>query len=107
LAFAGLWEVWRGPDRDRDEALHSCTIITTDANETMAEIHDRMPVILPPGAWSTWLDRDLDDVETLGRLLVPAPDEVITMHPVSTEVNNARNGGAGLLDPIELSGPGP
>jgi putative SOS response-associated peptidase YedK len=103
FAFAGLWEVWRGPERDRDEALHSCTIITTDANDVMAEIHDRMPVILPPSAWSTWLDRDQDDVETLGRLLVPAPDEVLTVHPVSTEVNNARNAGAHLIDPIDLT----
>jgi putative SOS response-associated peptidase YedK len=101
VAFAGLWEVWRGPDRDREEALHSCTIITTDANATMAEIHHRMPVILPPGAWGTWLDRDEDDLDTLGRLLVPAPDDLLAMHPVSTEVNNARNGGAQLIDPVE------
>ena len=46
-AFAGLWEVWRGPDRDQ-EPLRSCTIITTTPNEPMAAIHDRMPVILPP-----------------------------------------------------------
>jgi putative SOS response-associated peptidase YedK len=102
LAFAGIWEVWRGPDRDSDEALHSCTIITTEANDTMSEIHDRMPVILPPGAWDTWLDREQSDVVTLGKLLVPAPNELVTMHPVSTEVNNARNGGAHLTDPIEL-----
>jgi putative SOS response-associated peptidase YedK len=61
-----------------------------------------MPLILPPAAWGTWLDRDQDDVDTLGRLLVPAPNELLTMHPVSTEVNNARNGGAHLIDPVDL-----
>lgn len=90
FAFAGLWEVWRGPDKDQ-EPLRSCTIITTTPNSEMAKIHDRMPVILPASAWETWLDRDVDDLEVLGKLLVPAPPEIIQMHPVSTEVNNVRN----------------
>jgi putative SOS response-associated peptidase YedK len=64
----------------------------------MAKIHDRMPVILPPSAWDTWLDRDIDDLELLGKLLVPASSEIITMHPVSTEVNNVRHDGAHLTD---------
>ena len=106
LAFAGLWEVWRGPDRDSEEALHSCTIITTEANDTMAEIHHRMPVILPPSQWDTWLDQEQDDLDALGRLLVPAPNELLAMHPVSTEVNNARNRGAQLIDPVDLPEPG-
>jgi len=94
-AFAGLWEVWRGPDKDQ-EPLRSCTIITTTPNSEMAKIHDRMPVILPPSAWDTWLDRDVDDLELLGKLLVPAPPEIISMHPVSTDVNNVRNDGPEL-----------
>lgn len=96
-AFAGLWEVWRGPNRDQ-EPLRSCTIITTTPNEPMAAIHDRMPVILPRSAWSTWLDHDIDDLELLGKLLVPAPPEIITMHTVSTEVNNVRNNDKHLVD---------
>jgi putative SOS response-associated peptidase YedK len=96
-AFAGLWEVWRGPNRDQ-EPLRSCTIITTTPNEPMAAIHDRMPVILPRSAWATWLDRDIDDLEMLGKLLVPAPAEIITMHTVSTEVNNVRNNVKHLVD---------
>lgn len=99
-AFAGLWEVWRGPEKDQ-EPLRSCTIITTSPNAPMAAIHDRMPVILPPDAWDTWLDRDNDDLELLGKLLVPAPPQVISMHPVSTEVNNVRNKGPQLTEPIE------
>lgn len=97
-AFAGLWEVWR-PEGGEDE-LHSCTIITGEPNEKMAELHDRMPVILPPGAWDPWLDRDQQDTDLLGRLLVPAPSSVIAFHPVSTEVNDVRNRGAHLLDPV-------
>jgi putative SOS response-associated peptidase YedK len=100
LAFAGLWEEWRGPDRGRDERLRSTTILTTTPNEVMAEIHDRMPVILPPTAWDEWLDPTNDDLEALGRLLVPAPPEVLTLRPVSTEVNNVRNRGPHLVDPI-------
>jgi putative SOS response-associated peptidase YedK len=100
LAFAGLWEVWRGPERDQ-EPLRSVTIVTTAANETMAPIHDRMPVILPESAWGSWLDREDDDLATLGKLLVPAPKALLTMHPVSTEVNNVRNKGPHLVDPVE------
>jgi putative SOS response-associated peptidase YedK len=104
FAFAGLWEVWRGP-KDAEgnrtgEPLRSCTIITTTPNETMAEIHDRMPVILPPSAWEEWLDPDNDDIETLGKLLVPAPASVTELRPVSTEVNNVRNKGAELASEI-------
>jgi putative SOS response-associated peptidase YedK len=95
-AFAGLWEVWRGPDRD-EEPLRSCTIITGEPNEAMATIHDRMPVILPESAWATWLDRDVDDVDLLGKLLVPAPASLTVLHPVSTEVNNVRNDSPALV----------
>ncbi len=100
FAFAGLWEVWR-PEGSEDE-LHSCTIITGEPNDKMAELHDRMPVMLPPDAWDTWLDREQDDVDLLGKLLVPAPSSLITFHPVSTDVNNVRNDGEHLIDPVEL-----
>jgi putative SOS response-associated peptidase YedK len=106
-AFAGLWEVWKGPNKDQDP-LRSCTIITTSPNTEMARIHDRMPVILPQSAWDTWLDREVDDLELLGRLLVPAPPEVIVMHTVSTDVNNVRNKGVALAEeapPLDAAGP--
>ncbi|MEE9414628.1 MAG: SOS response-associated peptidase, partial [Acidimicrobiales bacterium] len=89
FAFAGLWERWRGPDRD-GELLESCTIITGSPNDKMAHYHHRMPVMLPPDAWDTWLDPSLDDLETLAEFFVPAPSELLEIHPVSTEVNNAR-----------------
>ena len=100
IAFAGLWSVWRGPDRDQ-EPLRSVTIITTTPNRTMADIHDRMPVILPEEAWATWLDRDNDDIGGLSELLVPVADEAITVTPVSTAVNNVRNNGPELIEPAE------
>jgi putative SOS response-associated peptidase YedK len=100
MAFAGLWDIWRDPN-DPDEEVHSCTIITGDPNEKVREIHDRMPVILPPSAWERWLDPETQDLELLGKLLVPAPASLIAVHPVSTEVNNVRNKGAHLIDPVD------
>ena len=68
----------------------------------MAPVHDRMPVFLPPSAWAEWLDPDQHDLEALQRLLVPAPDDLLEMHPVSTAVNSVRNKGPELLDAIEV-----
>src|SRR4051794_31222232 len=80
LAVAGLWTTWRdkaaGPDAPW---LHSCTILTTSANSTMATVHDRMPVVLPPGTWQQWLDPSNDDVNQLQRMLVPAAEDLLTM----------------------------
>lgn len=98
FAFAGLWEVWRGPENDDSDHLRSTTIITGPANEAMSEIHDRMPVVLPPEAWSTWLDPEQHDLDVLGKLLVPAPSSLITMQPVSTEVNDVRHDGPQLVE---------
>jgi putative SOS response-associated peptidase YedK len=107
LAFAGLWSIWsperRGAERDdgQGEELHSCTIITTSANEDVSDVHDRMPVILGEDSWATWLDEGNDDIDTLGKLLVPAPPGLIHMNPVGLEVNNVRNNGAHLIDPVD------
>ncbi|MGI9646326.1 MAG: SOS response-associated peptidase [Ilumatobacteraceae bacterium] len=102
MAFAGLWEVWRDENHLDDDGepmeLLSCTIITGEPNEKVAEVHDRMPVILPPDAWDTWLDRDNDDIAALGKLLVPAPVGLIQLRTVSTEVNNVRNNGPKLIE---------
>ena len=103
LAFAGLWEVWRPPDKKDDDAaiLRSCTIITGEPNAKVRPIHDRMPVMLPPSAWAEWLDPTNDDLETLGNLLVPAPAKLLEVHPVSTAVNNVRSTGAELIEPVD------
>lgn len=107
-AFGGLWTQWHGTDANGDPlTVRSTTIITGQPNDKMAEIHDRMPLILPKAAWDEWLSQDVTDVELVGRFLVPAPSELITFHPVSTEVNNARNKGEHLIDeapPLDEAG---
>jgi putative SOS response-associated peptidase YedK len=110
LAVAGLWATWRdktaGPVDAHDPTawLHSCTVITTAANGTMSPVHDRMPVLLPADAWAEWLDPTNNDMASLQRLLVPAPNDVLTMHVVSTAVNNVRNKGAELMAPVAAGG---
>jgi putative SOS response-associated peptidase YedK len=103
LAFAGLWELWKPKGTEDDEStwVRSCTIITGEPNETVAPIHDRMPVMLPPSAWKEWLDPENADVETLGKLLVPAPAHLITAHPVSTRVNDVRSKDSALIEPFD------
>jgi putative SOS response-associated peptidase YedK len=101
LAVAGLWTAWRDKAAGADTPwLHSATVVTTAANATMSPIHDRMPVILPRSAWATWLDPAVDDVELLGSLLVPAADDLLVVREVSTEVNNVRNKGPQLIEPV-------
>lgn len=102
LAFAGLWERWRPTDGDRNDVLRSATIITTTPNGPISALHDRMPVILPASRWDEWLDVDGDaDLEALQALLVPAPDDLLVLEPVSTEVNSVRNDGPQLIAPVE------
>lgn len=98
LAFAGLYERWVDAENLRE--IHTCTIITTTPNEHMAQIHDRMPVMLAPTSWEEWLDPTNTDTETLQQLLVPAPNELLTSYAVSTEVNSVRNNSADLLAPV-------
>jgi putative SOS response-associated peptidase YedK len=101
FAFAGLWERWRNRADPAAGVLHTCTVITTTANEQMAPIHDRMPVILPVATWETWLgpEADLDELQAL---LVPAAAGVVALHPVSADVGNVRNNDAHLVEPIDL-----
>jgi len=101
LVFAGLWETWRDPNDPQHGQLRSCTIVTTTANETMSPVHDRMPAVLASSAWDQWLDPRDANLDRLGILLVPAPPSLLTMHPVSTEVNSVRNNGATLVEPVE------
>jgi putative SOS response-associated peptidase YedK len=104
LAFAGLWETWRDKSLGEDAPpLRTCVIITTDPNALLAPIHDRMPVVLPESAWSTWLDVENRDVEALQELLVPSPPDELEKWAVSTLVNKADNNGPELLQPVEVA----
>jgi putative SOS response-associated peptidase YedK len=91
IVVAGLWETWRDKTVPDALPLNSLTMITVAANDTMSTIHDRMPAILEPATWAQWLDTGNDDVASLCGLLVPAHNDVLTLRPVSTLVNNVRN----------------
>ena len=95
MAFAGLWERWRVSD---DETIESCVIITTSASPFLAEIHDRMPVILPPDAQTLWLKRETPAQDCLG-LLQSGGDGRLEMRRIERIVNDPRNEGAELLRP--------
>lgn len=115
FAFAGLWESWRPPanatsrptgtDAPHDSAdgnvLYTCTIITTEANDSLRAIHDRMPVILPPEAYDLWLDREVDDPSALLPVLRPRPDDELVAYEVSTLVNNVRNDAPDCIEPLD------
>ena len=88
FAFAGLWDRWQRPD---GQPLETCTILTTTPNAIVQPIHDRMPVILSPNAYSLWLDPTVHDVEPLQTLRRPHPAEEMTAYAVSTRVNNPAN----------------
>jgi putative SOS response-associated peptidase YedK len=88
FAMAGLWEIWNAPD---GSVIPSCTIITTQPNELVAPIHNRMPVILPPETYEQWLDPAEKKAADLDRLLTPLPAKQMTAYPVSTLVNSPGN----------------
>jgi putative SOS response-associated peptidase YedK len=103
LAMAGLWSSWRGPDAA--DSLMTCAVLTTDAMGPLAEIHDRMPLILPAQAWRAWLDPDSADV---GELLTPPAAHLVAaleLRPVSTAVNNVRHEGPELIERLEPEQP--
>lgn len=101
FAFAGVWEQWQPPE---GEAIESCTILTTEPNELLRPIHDRMPVILPADTYEHWLDPTVQDVNFLQALLRPYPSEELMAYPVSTLVNNPRHDVPECLEPIPVSG---
>lgn len=103
LALAGLWDSWRDAE---GRWLRTCTIVTTGANDVVAPLHDRMPVVLPEEAWAGWLDASELDVRGARALLAPAPAGVLERHRVSTAVNSARNDGPELVEilPAERRG---
>ncbi|HET8640411.1 MAG TPA: SOS response-associated peptidase [Pseudonocardiaceae bacterium] len=103
IALAGIWATWRPKDAPEDEPpLITCSIITTDAVGQLAEIHDRMPLMLPNSAWQRWLDPDLADVSSL----LTGPDEdlvaALDLRPVSASVNKVGNNGPELVKRVEL-----
>jgi putative SOS response-associated peptidase YedK len=97
FGFAGLWTGRHDPEAD--EWLRTCTIITTTANELVAPVHDRMPVILPRESEDAWLDRGVAVGEALA-LLQPYPSELMHAADASMPVNSVKNDDERLLDPL-------
>ncbi len=102
FAMAGLWESWI--ERPGEAPLESCAIITTEASGRIAEIHHRVPAVLRPAHYSTWLDPKLTDTVLLAPLLQGPPDGELEPLAVSRRVNNARNEGPELLEPAREAG---
>jgi putative SOS response-associated peptidase YedK len=94
FAFAGLAERWSR----NSETIESCTLITTDPNELMAEIHDRMPVILSPDDYDLWLDPEFERKEKLLWLMRPYPADEMKAYPISTLVNSPKNDVAACIE---------
>jgi putative SOS response-associated peptidase YedK len=99
--MAGLWEEWKSPS---GEVIKSCTVITTNANDLIAKLHDRMPVILAEKDWPAWLGEVPATPQELKALLAPFPSEEMELWPVDKRVGNVRNNDPGLVAPVRSEG---
>ena len=99
FGFAGLWERWRDK-ANGGEVVESCTIITTEPNAVCAPIHNRMPVILPPESYATWLGEREAGADELLALLKPYPAEKMTAFPIGPRIGNVKNEGPELLEAL-------
>lgn len=97
FAMAGLWEKWKSPER---KSIFTCTILTTEANELMRDIHERMPVILKPEDEKTWLNPIIHDPNKLNQLLKPLSAEIMEAYQVSSLVNSPKNNFPDLIKRI-------
>jgi len=98
FAFAGLWDSWNSPD---GSLIKSCTIITTEPNDLMAIIHNRMPVILHPRDYAKWLDPSPQTPDQLKPLIKPFPADAMDAYPVSPLVNKPSNDTPELVVPVQ------
>jgi putative SOS response-associated peptidase YedK len=101
FAFAGLWEIWYNGDGSE---IRSCTIITTNPNRLVEDIHNRMPVILPAKVHQEWLSQEERDPKQLDRLLVPYEAEEMYAYPVSRMVNSPQNDNPSCILPLSAPG---
>jgi putative SOS response-associated peptidase YedK len=102
LAMAGLYEIWRDPTRAEDDPERfrwTCTVLTTEAEDSLGHIHDRMPLMVERDRWAQWLDPRVGGELSL---LVPAAPGSLEAYPVSTAVGNVRNNGPELVEPLPL-----
>jgi putative SOS response-associated peptidase YedK len=105
LAMAGLYEIWRDPTRPEDDPNRfrwTCTVLTTDAEDDLGRIHDRMPLLVDREKYGAWLDPTVSDTEALRDLLVPAAPGRLEAYPVATLVNDVKNNGPELVEPLQV-----
>jgi putative SOS response-associated peptidase YedK len=103
IAFAGLYEFWRDPEKEGDDAwLTTFTIVTTDAEPGLDVIHDRMPFVVPEDRWAEWLDPELTDPDAVRALLQPPVPGRFVATAISTRVNAVSNNGPELFEPAPL-----
>lgn len=100
FAFAGLYEQWY--DNAEGKTVLSCALLTTQPNDFIVPIHDRMPVILSKKSWKTWLDPK-SDYATLNKLYAPYPGDEMQMNTVSDKVNNVKNNGIECIKEATIS----
>jgi putative SOS response-associated peptidase YedK len=99
FALAGLWDEWRSPD---GQIIESCTILTTTPNALVADLHDRMPVIVEPAKYDLWLDPEVTNFDAIRDVLKPYDAELTRRYPVSRKLNNSKIYDAGSAAPIVL-----
>ncbi len=102
FAFAGLWDSWK--DRATGERIRSCTIVTTEPNDLVERIHDRMPVILSEEAERLWLDASVVETDVLHSVLTPFPGGSMEAYEVSPRVNSPKDDDAGLVEAFTSAG---
>ncbi len=102
FALAGLWDHWTSPD---GEVIESCTILTTTPNSLVADLHDRMPVIVPSDKYELWLDPDVTDFKAIRDILKPYDATAMRLYPVNRKLNNSNNDDAESASPETLDAP--
>ena len=100
LAVAGLWTVWKDPNQSNGQVVHTVVALTTDANDMVSKVHHRMPVLLDRSGVANWLD--VKNVNPLAQIEV-VDNEALVVCAVNTKVNNSRNNGSELIEPIDLT----
>ncbi|GAB3233675.1 SOS response-associated peptidase [Kineococcus gypseus] len=107
LAFAGLYELWPDPAKAEDDPERwrwTFTVITTSASDALGHIHDRTPLVVPPGMRDDWLDPELTDPELVQQVLDAVPEPHLVPRVVSTAVNSPRNDGPDLVEEVPVQG---
>jgi putative SOS response-associated peptidase YedK len=102
FAFAGLWAEWTSPD---GEIIESCTVLTTTPNSLVADLHNRMPVIVPSEKYDLWLDPDVTDFKAIRDILKPYDANLMRLYPVNRKLNNSNNDDAESASPVILDTP--